>query len=375
VWYIDSWAVFDGLAFASERPPDSIDARATVFLSVPDLEPIPIGRISTALRAQRSSFQDGFRDDEGEEIGFETLEQVREAVRRAYFGGGLAPTPVGEPGPIDPLLREPDAAPPDLDVPDAGAWYDEVARVHDGDRPGIDCRELQDAGRRRRVFETLHAPRGVRLLHPLLRAFGEATVLELVRVAQRILPHPRVRLFCTHWLRALWRLGLWPDDAEHWRFLERARLAAILHDLGWVPGSRAVAERESFNTASLRRDLLFHVPCPLRPDWSPHIQTLSHKLLLPLCVRGYFRENRALPELVPLLLCALVVVNDRAVPATALRWRDADHQRLLGQALSWLLDELPALELPAVVERHLERFAFEQLRRNPPRAGLAAAGV
>lgn len=111
-WYIDSWSVFDGLAFASQRPADSIDADATVFLSVPDLEPVPMGRMSTALRAQRASFQDGFRDAEGNEIPFDSLDQIREVVRRAYLGGGLGPAPVAiDAPPIDPLLREPKRPP------------------------------------------------------------------------------------------------------------------------------------------------------------------------------------------------------------------------------------------------------------------------
>src|SRR4051812_46889551 len=86
MWYIDAWSVWDGLAFASERMADTIQSSATVFLSVPDLEPIPVGRISTALRATRASFQDGFHDESGSEFGFVDLEQVREVVRRAYLG-------------------------------------------------------------------------------------------------------------------------------------------------------------------------------------------------------------------------------------------------------------------------------------------------
>ncbi len=116
-WYVDAWAVHDGKAFASRRPPDSIEAEATVFMSVPDLQAVPVGRISTALRATRNGFQDGFRDGEGNEIAFDTLAQVRDLVRRAFLIGELGPgspgavgasipPPVGDAGPGSAYLTE-----------------------------------------------------------------------------------------------------------------------------------------------------------------------------------------------------------------------------------------------------------------------------
>ena len=94
-WFIDAWAVHDGKLFASRRRPNSMSADVTVFMTVPDLEPIPIGRLSTAMRATRSGFQEGFRDAEGEEVPFQTLAQVQEFARRAFLGSGLGP---GSPG-------------------------------------------------------------------------------------------------------------------------------------------------------------------------------------------------------------------------------------------------------------------------------------
>lgn len=108
-WFIDAWAVHDGKVFASRRPADSIRAAATVFMSVPDLEPLPVGRISTALRATRSGFQEGFRDAGGAEIPFDSLVQVRDLVRRAYLAAGLGP---GAPGAVaGPLPRPDDVGP------------------------------------------------------------------------------------------------------------------------------------------------------------------------------------------------------------------------------------------------------------------------
>ena len=94
-WCIDAWAVHDGKVFASRRRPSSIKAAATVFMAVPDLEPVPVGRISTALRATRSGFQAGLLDREGQDIPFNSLRQVRELARLAYLAAGMGPEAPG----------------------------------------------------------------------------------------------------------------------------------------------------------------------------------------------------------------------------------------------------------------------------------------
>jgi hypothetical protein len=101
-WHIDAWAVRDGAAFASRREFNSREAENTVFIAVPDLEPVPVGRLATALSATRRSFQAGLWNENGVEIAFESLEQIAELVRRAFlasglgFGGSAAPLPGGE---------------------------------------------------------------------------------------------------------------------------------------------------------------------------------------------------------------------------------------------------------------------------------------
>src|SRR5262249_44379666 len=77
----------------------------TVFLCVPDLQAVPVGRISTALRATRSGFQAGFRDQDGAEIPFDNLGQIRDLARRAYLAAGLGP---GAPGAIAGPVPSPD---------------------------------------------------------------------------------------------------------------------------------------------------------------------------------------------------------------------------------------------------------------------------
>jgi len=110
-WYIDAWSVTDGYAFASARPPDSLDAFATFFVCPPYFEPEPVASLATALAATRGHFQEGYRID-GAEVPFDSPEQVVEAVRRAYRAGGLdidgsplpgAPEPAPpHPGAVDP---------------------------------------------------------------------------------------------------------------------------------------------------------------------------------------------------------------------------------------------------------------------------------
>ena len=101
-WYIDAWSVIDGYAFASARPPDSLDAVATFFVSPPYFEPEPVASLATALAATRGHFQEGFRLG-GEEVAFDSPEQVVEAVRRGYRAGGLDMN--GSPVPRAPRAR------------------------------------------------------------------------------------------------------------------------------------------------------------------------------------------------------------------------------------------------------------------------------
>lgn len=134
-WFVDSWAVRDGFAFASEREADTVDTRQTVFIAPPDFEPIPIAKISTALFAARGHFQDRLLDAEGNEIPFDTLDQIIEMVRRAYLqgGSGLLP-PAGPPGPEGPPTGE-RPSPPE-DVPPEESPPSDLPPERGGDRGG-----------------------------------------------------------------------------------------------------------------------------------------------------------------------------------------------------------------------------------------------
>jgi hypothetical protein len=354
MWYIDSWAVIDGLGFASQRHADAIDASATVFLSVPDLEPVPVGRISSALRAQRNNFQDGFRDRDGNEIGFDELDQIRDLIRRAYFGGGLGPTPAPvEPTPIDPFLREGEELTEEAALKlEAGRpeehYQRALARVPTRSKIRADYGDLQYPSRRRPLLESLFQSPDLRDFFPCLQAFGEATVMEIGRRRKPSAASPDGSL-PRQWLTTLWRTGLWDEIPELWT--SDGRLAFMAYAF------------------PARNRPLFRVPCPLLPSWDPHIHTLHHKLLLPLTLRHYFDVNRDLAEFIPLLFCGMVIAGNSAVDGPpAPRFRDSHRSRLLGRALLWLTTELPSIEQPDGVEEYLTEFAIGQLHQNPERS-------
>jgi hypothetical protein len=324
-----------------------------------------VGRISTALRAQRSGFQDGFHDVEGDEIAFDTIEQVRDIVRRAYLGGGLGPTPVPtEPRPSDPLIAE--AAAPETEPwgPTGGAHYEMALESLDPGALPEDYSDLHEPTKRRRLLEHLQKTSASERLYPYLRAFGEATMIELFFASRTTLHLPAQRQLLAGWRAMLVRLGLWENPSDFMDFLTR------LNPPRWwwrrlMFGSVNVSVPQ-FSTAPSR--LLFDIPCPLRRGWDRHIQSLAHKLLLPLVDRQYFQTNRDLPEFIPLLFASMVnVASGGTLVADTRAFRRSDRHRLVGHAFSWIAEQMPHVEQSHVVEQLLTEFAWKQLRRQPER--------
>jgi hypothetical protein len=79
-------------------------------------------------------------------------------------------------------------------------------------------------------------------------------------------------------------------------------------ELHWI--SCAVTNDPGARYHSTKR-FLFRIPCPLRARWNGHIHTLGHKIVLALVDRRYFETNHELPELIPSLFCAMVIVVTR----------------------------------------------------------------
>ena len=373
MWYLDAWAVLDGLAFASDRSKNQISSDSTVFLSVPDLEPVPVGRISTALRATRAGFQEGFLDADGEEIGFDTLDQIREVIRRGYLGGGL--------GPAAPLPPPPEAPPPEGDEPrpalpegpyiDGGGHYESrLSMLGRQGRAWVDYRDLCVVGPRNALLESLRRGGGAAGLYPYLRAFGEATLVEYAYRNRPTLYQAEQMGVLLRWAAFLYSLGLWDGPGDFAEFLVTAGIDPVTRDvlresIYFLPYSWASWSDRTYPVAV--ESLLFEIPCPLRFHWNPRIERLSDKLLLPLVDRQYFAGNRELPEFIPLLLCAMAIVADLPL----VHWRvpmgqNADRRRLIARAFRWISRELPGMGLPWQAESLLSDYAWKRLEGPPP---------
>lgn len=369
MWYFDSWAVKDGLAFASERTAEQITSASTVFLSVPDLEPVPIGRISTALRATRSNFQDGFRNQEGDEVGFDNLDQVREVIRRAYLASGLGPVGVAEvPPPEDPFLRDYEVVPPVPTPPPypGGDYYEH--RLHEIPRTpwnDTDFSYLRDPKTRLTLLHEIHQQGGANYLHPYIQAFGEATVIECARRFAWRLNQPEERGLFQQWANLLIGVGLWDSFEDFAAFVSRTGLSDVLTFLlsdwhfpwTWRYGGLWRERREDPGAGRL----LFKIPSPLRSSWSTGIRVLSDKLLLALTDRDYFAVNHEMPEFIPALFCSMVIVASTSSWSGNHQMVHLERHRFIGRALRWLSHELPAIELPPAVEMELSKYAWRQI--------------
>jgi hypothetical protein len=374
MWYFDAWAVKDGLAFVSERTPDNITSESTVFLSVPDLEPVPLGRISTALRATRANFQDGFRDANGEEFGFDNLAQVREVIRRAYLASGLGPVGAAEvPIPQDPFLRDYERPPFILEPPSdsGGAYYERrVTELLDKGqaKDWQDCSSLQYPEPRFQFLKKLHETGAARELYPYVRAFAEATLIECARRFARNFHLPSERQLLRRWVGLLGTLGLWDGWEDLRYFLETSGIGSFVylmlepyHFYERYAAYPAWEWREVSTDFRGQKQLLFRIPCPLRSTWHQKIRVLSDKLLLPLTDREYFSVNKHLPEFVPLLLCSMVVTADPSISSGVREMLPLDRHRIVGRAFRWLSHELPIVELPSDVEEQLSTYAWDRL--------------
>jgi len=352
MWFFDSWSVLDGLAFASLRDADSIKADDTVFLSVPELEPVPVGRISTALRAERSGFQDGFRDRDGAEYEFDSLDQIREVIRRGYLAGGLGPVPTPREGPPpSPFRGEPETPEPPPMPRDGGEHYDEEIERLSSATPPFDLSGLSDNKLRQPLLEKLF--RNAQLLQGYLRAFAEATVFDYIRTRRPDLHHPHPRATLLMWLRILHALDLWSYEAAD-RF-----------DMRWLY-QHFFPDYEPWDAAYWEKEALFQIPCPLREKWHHSIRSLGHKMFLPLVDRSYYASNNQIPEFIPGLLCAMIAVLTPDL-AVARRYPQIDQHRLIGRACEWLNSQLPQVPLPSDVEEELSRFAWARISLNPER--------
>jgi len=342
-WFIDAWAVHDGKVFASRRPPESIAADATVFMSVPDLEAIPVGRISTALRATRGGFQEGLRTNDSDlaEIPFNDLRQVRDLVRRAYLAAGLGPgspgavagplpRPTVDPGPGGAFLRQESGG-----LPEPWAWIN----LSEADPPT----DLDQA----------------------VYMVAQATILEWDRYLATQEPDEIRGL--VGWLGALTMAGMLRRDAKD---PAGAPFPASLLDLAyqygaeylhtslrlvrdsWLPGFPVeIGDRIS---GYWSRSHLASVPLPVAPGWRPRVRRLADMSLLPVIDRRFWTSPTPVTSLdvAPLVLCHAIRQPARRgrLPGERSAAQAAYHRAR--PSMAWFLE----IELPSAAESCLADF-------------------
>lgn len=359
-WYIEAWSVRDGLAFASYRTAGSIaNHERTVFIGVPGLEAVPLGRISPALWATRANFQDRLLTEKGEEIAFSTLAQVRELVRRGYLAGGIGPGPGGEGG------EGPDRGGPPRPSPSIGREMDDRLKKLGTKQPFAGLQGIGRAEDRMRLFESLLKPDLLNVVYEGLAIVATATIVAWYDVIQQSTGRFEDAPELARWIDLLMRNArLWSSEGEFWRQIGIFRVpAGAVEGIAeffpypvpypfpmWLGGGETAGE-----------DILFHVPCPLRSGWDQRIRRLSDKLLLAVSTQAYFDGNPNLPELMPAVLAALAVVSLSLGPLVI--WSDDARRERLRAALEWLSDQMPQEQLPPAAEAALQEFAWKELSR------------
>lgn len=341
-------------------PPDSIESNHTVFMSVPDLQAIPVGRIATSLAATRRGFQAGLYDLDGGEGPFEDLAQVREVVRRGYLAGGLGPG-----GAATPAFPSPPSEP----GADGGAYFGE-ALEHS---PWLAETSWYERGDR--DLRLLREQVPLTVLARLVQRFGEATAVQWESNLRHYGPAAGFATRTSRWGLREWYLSLlahrvWEDVDSLAAFvteydcpvgidlLKRADRLSLTTPYGGgslTPGQRRYSDQE----------LLQSVPCPLLPGWNPNTRRLMDLLLTALSDAQYFAANPRVPELVPILLAARVSAS--SPPLIHGAFGDGpSREELMDEALRWLAEQTPHLELPYVVEDLLSQFVRDQLEGPSP---------
>jgi hypothetical protein len=353
-WHIDAWAVRDGMAFTSQRRAGDLQgAQRTIFIAVPNLEAIPIGRVSTGLWATRANFQDGFLDRNGEDIGFESLDAVRELVRRAYLAGGIGPGPAGGLLPLRPRPRG---------GPDAGEryWEEGITQMGSAQEWFPGSAGIGAKPEREHLFGQLLEPLAVEGLNAYLRLFAEATLALWVEQLQHEGAAEEDLDALGRWQSVLLATGLWHSPQDLLHALEKTRALEFWHKTdAWLTGPALPRTWSLALDTPTHEASVLHVPCPLREHWHRGIGRLSDKIFLATSTLDYFDMNPDLPEFIPSLLAALAIVTQSQGPLRRFGV-DARRERLKA-ALDWLSDQMPQMQLPSAAEEALHRFAWDEL--------------
>lgn len=360
-WRIDAWAVRDGAAFASRRAAQSRVAANTIFVAMPDLEPVPVGRLSTALAATRRNFQAGLYGEDGEEIVFTSVDQVVELVRRGFLASGLGPGGSAAPAPS--------GFPPSGDsggelrfaARDLGSRSEGGAYFEDAIQKTLPLKWRNSDVSVQLALESLaklvRAP-GNKVsfqLQALIVAYAEATTIDWEqRVGSQEAPIDVQMLL--DWYHALHELGIWASDKS---------FSGFVHDRNCYWGKRIWGGWPSpfwtrhAEIRAFRRQLISYAPCPRRATWTVGLSRLADKLTLPMSVGNYFDANPDLPELAPATLAAMILTSSN-FPSAIMSGNRYFGNRIEA-ALRWLSIETPSIELPERAELLVNNYAWSCL--------------
>ena len=378
-WFIDAWAVLDGYAFASLRPPKSIDAEVIFFVAPPYFEPEPVASLATALAATRGHFQEGFRDAEGAEIGFATLDQVIEAIRRGYRAGGLDLDGGGlaVPLPAEPL------------EPAGGAGFIHPSQLVDDEMKKIwaelrgELTATATGVEHENRLQHWLARLLERAMHQLVPKFvGYAAAAMLVRLAGRTEDRSAaIREVCA-WIDKARALGVDVHVSSQNPPSVIANVVGSPTGFGWPTPQLASLPDEvvHFLNVPLHRsgdshisdgDLLFNVPIAevfqagTAARRYPPVPTLWHLMAAATADRRYVHALESAHQIVPLLVLALLQVPDVALPHPAFPPRSgtSEGRDLASRATSWLARALPSASLSGhPAEEALHGLTFHLLR-------------
>jgi hypothetical protein len=337
-WYMESWSVTDGLAFASERTEDGTVVNV-VFLAPPYWSPVAVANVSTAWAAHRASFQRGFFDAEGEnEIAFASLAEIREALRRAYLASGYGTFPSGEGGEggeIAPL--------PGGDGGEGGGRFNEIAErlssVVDADSRQALADSLQTFYRREAASSEMPAS---------LARYVSSQTQQAARLAEMGGKAER------HFFAALTRASVYvlgdysyePPYPWWWWTMHRTNPSSIL-------------------------TMIFRMPIRRH---NGRVEMLGDHLALAASSRAYLSSIRRPADLLPLFLGALFISAANDVPWYGVPLR----QDMVDEACRWLAANVPGVirdDHPA--SALLEQFVITMRDEGPaavrPSAHLSAA--
>jgi hypothetical protein len=331
-WYIDSWSILDGIAFASLREPwdddatNLVPAQTTVMMAPPDWRAVSIARLSTALAATRRGFQDGVYDTQGE-VAFPDLATIRTVVRRAYLAGGTG---------LDNSGNVEAGGPPDGDLPGDGEWLELRERL-------LDSSSEEAKQNARRTFVRLitnSTPQFWRAIGGFLETLEASTERAWSRSQGE--DGFRNRRDAVAFARLNLELGLahFPDRYYFYRY--------------WSPG------------ASIRDRLRLLLRLPVRkqfPEYPP-VKTIADQVFLVSASRHCFKSLERTRDVLPLLLAGLVAVGAGGLVPGRFKGHDA---LALESAARWVSELVPErlqdtnghelVEVEALLEDLIRRIA------------------